>query len=351
MRESDFNYPEKEEGEISLLDLFLVLWRYRILIVVISLCASIIVLGYSAVSLQLPPENSFLPNRYTSYANMLINNASSSGSGIAAAINSSGLGGLAGMAGFNVSGPAFSSLAVYLVNSDTMLDSITQKFDLITRYKIQEHVIAASRKALKENLKAEYDDTSGVFTVSFSDYDPVFTASVVNYCVEYLSGWFDVLGLNKSLQQMENLEKNIAATYESIRNLEQEIWNLELSTVRPYGGAVPNITLETGRINMELNAQRQIYTQLKVQLELTNTAIASETPVFQILEMAQVPDLKSSPSRGLLCIIVTMGAFFFSVFLAFVLSALENIRNDPETVEKFKAVGRKKRVAVHGHVA
>jgi uncharacterized protein involved in exopolysaccharide biosynthesis len=75
---------------------------------------------------------------------------------------------------------------------------------------------------------------------------------------------------------------------------------------------------------------------------LTNTAIASETPIFQVLETAQVPDLKSGPSRGMICIIVTFGAFFFSVFLAFMLTALENIKKDPEAMEKFRALNRKR---------
>ncbi|MDR0670453.1 MAG: lipopolysaccharide biosynthesis protein [Treponema sp.] len=353
MNEPDFERSEREEDEISLIDLFLTLWRHRILILVISLCASIIVLGYSAISLKLPPEESFLPNLYTSKANMLINNNNSSGSGnIAAALNANGLGGLANIAGINVSGgSAFSSLAVYLVNSDTMLDSIVKEFDLITRYSIKDHVIGNSRKGLKKNLKAEYDTTSNVFTISFSDYDPVFACNVVDYCVDYLSRRFDILGLDKSFLQKENLEKSIAAAYEAIRNLEGEIQSLELSAANPRSGSVPNIVPEIRRINVELNAQQQIYAQLKVQLELTNTAIASETPIFQVLDAPQVPDLKSGPSRGMLCIIVTMGAFFFSIFLAFVLNALENIKNDPAVIAKFKSVGRNKNAAVHNHVA
>jgi uncharacterized protein involved in exopolysaccharide biosynthesis len=347
MQELSFDNSEKEEAvkekEITLFDIFLALWRYKVLIITVTALTIVGVVGVSIISIMLPPEKSFLPNLYTPQANMLINNTSSQGGGIAAAISASGLGGLAGMAGLNVtSGPTFSSLAIYLVNSDTMLDSVIERFDLITRYKIKEHIIANSRKALRKKLKAEYDDQSGVFTVSFSDYDPVFARDVVNYCVAYLSKRFDALGLDKNLQQKENLEKSIAAAYESIRSLENEIRNLELSATVAYNGPAPNITLETRRINMELGAQQQIYTQLKVQLELTNTAIASETPVFQILEMAQVPDLKSGPSRGVLCVIVTLAAFFFSVFLVFVLTALENIRNDPDAMEKFRVVNRKR---------
>jgi uncharacterized protein involved in exopolysaccharide biosynthesis len=345
MTEPGFDHArhDNDEKEISLFDLFLPLWLYKKLILIISICATVIVGAGSIISLVLPPEKSFLPNLYTPRANMLINNTSSQGGGIAAAINASGLAGLASMAGVNVTGGStFSGLAEYLVYSDTMLDSVIGEFDLIARYKIKKHVIAKSREALKKKLKADYDDESGVFTISFSDYDPVFARDVVNYCVDYLSKRFDALGLDKNLQQKENLEKSIAAAYESIRGLENEVRNLELSTTVSYNSPVLNITMETRRINMELGAQQQIYTQLKVQLELTNTAIASETPVFQILETAQVPDLKSGPSRGVLCVIVILAAFFFSVFLVFVLTVLENIRNDPEAMEKFRAVNRKR---------
>jgi hypothetical protein len=343
MSESVFEHTgQDDEKEISLFDLFLSLWRYKELIVIISLCAALITVAGSIISIVLPPEKSFLPNLYTPHANMLINNTTSAGGGIAAALSASGLGGLASMAGVT-SGPTFSSLAVYLVYSDTMLDSVIEKFDLIRRYKIKKYVIAKSREALKKKLKADYDEESGVFTISFSDYNPAFAREVVEYCVDYLTGWFDTLGLDKNLQQKENLEKGIVTAYESIRELEREMQNLELSaTVLLYNSAAPNITLETRRINMELNAQQEIYTQLKVQLELTNTAIASETPAFQVLERARIPDLKSGPGRGLLCMIVPLGAFFFSVFLAFVLTALENIKNDPEAMAKFRALDKRR---------
>jgi uncharacterized protein involved in exopolysaccharide biosynthesis len=338
----DFEEEINNKKEITLFALFLTLWRYRILILSVTISAMVISLGVSIVSLMLPPEKSFLPNLYTSRADMLINNANSQGSGITAAINASGLGGLASMAGLNVTGgPTFSSLVVYLAGSNTLLDSIVGEFDIAARYKIKDHRIGNSRKALKKRLRVECDDANGVFTIGFTDYDPVFACEVVNYCVDYLSNRFESLGLDKNILQKKNLEKGIETAYQSIRDLEDEVQKLERSATTLYSGPVQNITLETRRINMELNAQQQIYTQLKVQLELVNTSIASETPVFQILEVAQVPDLKSGPGRGMLCIIVSLGAFFFSAFLGFALSLLENIRNDEESMERFRAVSGK----------
>ena len=78
------------------------------------------------------------------------------------------------------------------------------------------------------------------------------------------------------------------------------------------------------------------FAQLKAQYEMLKVTMASEQPVFQILEYAEVPDQKSKPSRGMLCIIVTFAAFFVSVFLAFLLNALENIKKDPVAMAKLK---------------
>jgi uncharacterized protein involved in exopolysaccharide biosynthesis len=100
--------------------------------------------------------------------------------------------------------------------------------------------------------------------------------------------------------------------------------------------ALPSISLELNRIGLELAAQREVYSQLKVQYELLKVTMASESPVFQVLEYAEIPDMKSGPSRGLICIIVTFAAGFLAVFLAFVLNAVSNIRKDPEAMAKLR---------------
>jgi capsular polysaccharide biosynthesis protein len=250
---------------------------------------------------------------------------------------------LAGLAGVNIgSGQTYSDLAIYLIGTNTMLDSVVNEFDFITRYGITEQVRANSRNVLKNNLGAAYDERSGVFTITFTDYDPAFARQVVNYCIDYLSEWFNTLGLNKNELQKSNLEQNIQNTYKEIRRLEEDNHRLEQSVSAGMNStSIPAVMLETRRIALELSAQQDVYRQLKVQLELINVAMASETPVFQILEMAEVPDQKSGPSRGMLCIIVTFAAFFFAVFLAFILNAVDNIKKDPEAMAKLKSKRRK----------
>ncbi len=333
------------EDEISLIDLFAVLLHYKWLIIILPAVAAVAVVIFAVISLKLPPEKSPLPNQYTPEAHMLIKESSSSSGSLSSALSSSGLGSLASLAGVNVGGGASnSSLAVYLAGSNPLLDAITDKFNIIERYKIEEHVRASSRKMLKKTLTASVDDDSGVFTVAFTDIDPEFARDVVNYVVDWLSERFDALGLDNNKIQKENLEKNIQSSYNEILRLEREARNLGASV--SAGGenawSIPSITTGSARLQMELEAQKQVYTQLKTQYELLKVNMQSESPVFQILERPEIPDMKSAPSRGKLCIIVVFAVFFMSVFFAFALNAFKNIRNDPEAWGKLTQKKEKK---------
>ncbi|MDR3172243.1 MAG: lipopolysaccharide biosynthesis protein [Treponema sp.] len=323
-----------QDDEISLIDLFAVLWHRKVMIIIITLIAMVGVIVFSILSLVLPSDISPLPNVYTPTALMLINNASSSSGAMASMIGASGLGGLAGLAGVST-GSTFSDLAIYMVGTNSFLDAVVDTFDMINRYEIEEFPRANSRKMLKKKLSAAYDEKSGVFNISFTDLDSAFGQEVVNFCVRYLGKRFDELGIDKNKLEEENLKKNRDNTLEEIQKREQEIQELEYSIQRSYN-SIPAMSLKLSQINLQLAAQRQVYTQLTVQYEMLKITMASEKPVFQILELAEVPEQKSGPSRGMLCVIVTFAAGFFSVFLAFVLNAIANIRKDPEAMAKLQ---------------
>ncbi|MBQ8013227.1 MAG: lipopolysaccharide biosynthesis protein [Treponema sp.] len=330
------NVQLHQDDEISLIDLFAVLLHYKLMIIVITVLAMIFAVVFSIISIIMPAEESPLPNTFTPSAQMLIKENSSGGGGLSAALSSSGLGSLASLAGVSVGGGASNaSLAVYLASSNALLDSVTDEFKLIEKYQIEEHVRANSRKILKKVLSASYDEETGIFKVSFTDINPEFAQAVVNYVVDWMSNKFDELGLDNNKIQKENLERNIQSSYNEILRIEKEVKKLGASV--GYGSNawdIPSITTGSARLQLELEAQKQVYTQLKTQYELLKVQMQSETPIFQILERPEIPDMKSGPSRGKLCIIIAFAAFFMSVFLAFALNAWKNIKNDPEAVKK-----------------
>lgn len=337
MDENNTVQNEKDD-EISLIDLFAVLLKHKFLIIGLTGLGMLVAVIVSIISLKLPPEKSFLPNEYTPKAQMLINDEGSSG-GLSSMLSSSGLGGLASLAGVNVGGggSSNSALAGYLVQSNSILDSVVDKYNLIERYKIEKSPRAASRDILKKVLKSDFDNDTGVFSISFTDTDPEFAREVVNYVVDLVEERFNELGIDKNKLQEANLKENIQHSYDEILSLQKRIQTLEQSVSNVYNpSAAPSIMLDSSLLKLELSAQQQIYSQLKVQYESLKVTMASEQPVFQILEYAEVPDRKSAPSRGKLCIIITFAAFFISVFLAFAINSVQNIKNDSEAMSKLK---------------
>jgi len=327
---------ENQNDEISLIDLASVLWKRKKMIITIVVSAMVFIVALSVISLLLPSDKSFLPNEYTPRSLMLINDSKSSGGALSSMLSSSGMSGLASLAGISAAGgQTYSSLAVYLVTTNTFLDTVIDKFNLVERYEIDKYPKAATRDALREVLLAEFDDESGVFSLSFTDIDPQFAQEVVNYSVEYMENVFEDLGLDQNKRKKQNLEINLKNTLQEIQTLERETQQLGHTIAR--GGQTADglsVAMEMTRLQMELEAQKQVYTQLKTQYELLKVDMASETPVFQILELAEVPDRKSGPSRGMLCIIVTFAAGFLAIMLAFMLEAIENVKKDPEAMKK-----------------
>jgi Chain length determinant protein len=330
---------EFSDDEISFIDLFSVLWAKKILIIVITCSGIALAVAVSIISLFQPPEKSMLPNKYTPKALMLINDTSSKGSLSSLLSSSSGLSSIASLAGITSGSSSYSDLAVYLATTNNFLDSVVDKFDLVNRFKIKKSPRASSRAILKTMLKAEVDKSSGVFSISFTDIDPVFAQSVVNYSVQYMEKRFAEMGLDKNKLSKENLEVNLKNTYDDILKLEKDSQSL-MSTVssgRPLPGGT-SVMLEAKRFELELNAKQEVYKQLKTQYELIKIQMASETPVFQVLEYAEVPDQKSGPSRAKLCLIVALTSFFGAVFLVFLLNAVDSIKKDPEAMTKLKGL-------------
>lgn len=101
---------------------------------------------------------------------------------------------------------------------------------------------------------------------------------------------------------------------------------------------IPELTREYLNLELELNIQAAIYKMLREQYEAARIEELDTTNRFQILESAEVPEKKFRPSRGILCIIVTLFAFLFSVIVAFIREYLKGVKKNPREREKLSYI-------------
>ncbi|SIR02564.1 Uncharacterized protein involved in exopolysaccharide biosynthesis [Alkalispirochaeta americana] len=99
---------------------------------------------------------------------------------------------------------------------------------------------------------------------------------------------------------------------------------------------IPELSIRFARLERELRVQARIYETLTEQYEVARLSAEDESLAFQILEMADVPERKSGPSRAVLCMVVTTATFFGSIFLVFLLNMVRNLKADPETMKRLR---------------
>ncbi|MBA7680810.1 hypothetical protein ES703_89131 [subsurface metagenome] len=101
---------------------------------------------------------------------------------------------------------------------------------------------------------------------------------------------------------------------------------------------LPALSLEFARLRMALDIQTRIFESLSEQYEIIKLTLESE-PVFQVLELAEVPDIKSGPSRSKICMVTVLIAFAGSIILAFFLNTINKIRKDHSRLKKINGKG------------
>jgi uncharacterized protein involved in exopolysaccharide biosynthesis len=371
-----------------------ILLKYKWLIFFICVLAAAIVVLYSLLTIVLPPKYSPLPNKYTAQAVLLVQ-GTPAGS-LDSVIASLGLA-LPEQPGSPATAPDYGQIALMVLNSKIIVDQLVEEFDIVRRYKIKEGDRTSARNAVLKGAEFNYTKTSGVLTVSYEAIDPIYARDMVNRMVELLNDWFVSKGGTSKLKQKNMLEQKIAEVSADIAKLESQIRDFqkqygvltveELAAsqskvladlraqqvikemeIRNYtqftkiedshlmrlraenenikslisqnerqfaGLDLPTLSLQFARLKMALDIQTRIFESMSEQYEVTKLTLESE-PVFQILDLAEVPDRKSGPHRSTLCLVTVLIAVFGSVLLAFLLNVVKGIQNDPSKLNRIR---------------
>ncbi|MFW6288910.1 MAG: GumC family protein, partial [Spirochaetota bacterium] len=130
---------------------------------------------------------------------------------------------------------------------------------------------------------------------------------------------------------------------QDIRRIEELIAELETG-YRIYSpisiplDEIGPLTVQYTELQRDLLLKEQVYSTFQAELIRARIESQDTTPRFQVIEPPEVPEVKAGPSRGLISMIVTITAFFLSIFLAFVLEYFARARHDPEEARKLEAI-------------
>ncbi|RKX86548.1 MAG: hypothetical protein DRP57_01270 [Spirochaetes bacterium] len=127
--------------------------------------------------------------------------------------------------------------------------------------------------------------------------------------------------------QIVRLKNEIDATKQLIKELKKGFQEFSGETIPQE--KLPGVSAEYLNLKRDLSIQETIYTMLRQQYEASKIEETDTSQTFQIIEKAEVPEVKTSPSRFKICIIFTITAFFLAVFIAFIAEYFERVKRDP----------------------
>lgn len=174
-------------------------------------------------------------------------------------------------------------------------------------------------KDLQKRIGATLDKKSGVINISVKMQDPVVAATLVKYAQDYLTQYVakyrtektqkDISFLNERLSEAKRRYDNALYSYSSYQDRNKSLFL--------------NIAKDEGKkLQYEVDLSYNLYAELAKQLEEAKIKIHRETPIFKVLEPAQIPVKKSEPKRSVMII----GFAFLGLILSLVFVLARNYK-------------------------
>ena len=369
----------QEDDEISLLDLLQLVAGNLRLLVLGSLLAGLLALGYSFI----------IPPTFTATTKFIPPQQQQSG----AAAMLAGLGALGGLAG---TGGIKSSADLYVV----FLKSRTLQDALIDRFKLMERLETKSREAALRAVGGSVVIASGkdsLINIDASDKDPVFAAQLANAHVEELGKLLNRLAVTEARQRRLFFEKQLVNAKDNLVKAEQALASsgVNISVLKSTGAAVAAVAQLTGQITaqeiklasmrgyltesspdfkqaqIELSAWRAqlsraektepamglsgsesnyiarfrdfkyyetLFELFAKQYEIARIDEIREGAVIQVVDAAQPPERESKPKKAQMAMMTTLFVGFALLLFIFVRQALRNARQAPVMAEKLNRI-------------
>lgn len=171
---------------------------------------------------------------------------------------------------------------------------------------------------LKTAIKIETDKKSPAILISAKFNDPLVAANMTSLIQNQLTKYIISYRTEKSRKEMQFLQAR--------QNDARKRYDLALFSLSNYKDQNRNVFKYVARdqekkLQYEVDLAFNIYSTLSSQLTEAKIKIQKETPLFKILEPAQVNPSKVGPNRTL----ITLGAMFFGLFISLIIVFFKSV--------------------------
>jgi len=383
-------HADQGNNDLSLLDLLIILAKYKLLLIGLPLLVAVLAAGYSLM----------LPNIFTANAKILPPQSQSNTAAMLAQLS-----GIAGLVGASAGLKNPNDLYIAMLKSRTVADKLNQRFGLIKLWKIDPAYQSLVYDELDKITRVS-SGKDGIIHVEVENQDPKFAAALANAYVDELMGFTSVLAVTEGGQRRlfferqfalakENLasaevaarqaleagglakvddqgraiveasarlrgqitvkEVQIGAmrTYAAERNPEMQLAQQELESMKrelrkiegangakATPGAANEQASDSLRLLRDYKYRETIFELLARQYELAKIDEAKDSSLIQVMDRAIEPDHRSKPRRTRIVLVSAFVAFFITVLGVFLRELSARTGADPQRASRMQDLKR-----------
>lgn len=355
--------PSNSEDEIDLKDLIIPIWKARKQILLISLIFAVLggILGF------------LTPATYTASSTFLPQTSQAGGGG-------SSLGGLAALAGINLStgsgggeiAPSLYATVMasspfqkrildskinvnedsityrdYLINQPISGISILQKYtiglpgiilSLFSETNPSTPSISVGtglvpladkeyslRNSIAGKISLINDKKEGSVSLSVVERDPLIAAQVAKVTEEALQDWIIEHKIKNAKAQYDFIGKQFEAKQKEFFLIQEQLANY---TDRNQNVLAASYLTRLDRLQAEFDLVNSVYSELAKQKEQAAIQLSKDTPTFSILDPVEVPKEKTGPKISFFIMVAFFGGLFFASAWFLVHKPIQEFLND-----------------------
>ena len=202
---------------------------------------------------------------------------------------------------------------------------------VITKKEYLENAVASSEKAAaaKSAELLAFQNKYGIY-----DLTTQAEANVSAYASLQTQLAQRLMDLELQRKYLPETDTHIVLLKDQVSQLQKQIDQMKGGGNETANGAVPlsrmaQLSVQYLSLQRDVQGQQAILMVLKQQYETTKLEEMDTSLSFQVVEKAEVPEVRSAPSRSRVGIIAALAGFFVAVLIAFVVEYFERARRDP----------------------
>lgn len=167
-------------------------------------------------------------------------------------------------------------------------------------------------KVLRDELDVSMDIKTNILTMFIETKEPRLSADLLNNVVEQLDRFVLTKRTTSASEQRKFIEGRLAEVKADLTRCEDA---LKIFRERNTQVRSPQLLLEQGRLERDLQINNALFIELKKQYEIAKIEEVRNMPVINVLDLARPAAYKSRPKRSVIVIVALLlglaGAIMF----------------------------------------